>query len=292
MTTIAILVRSVWRALQWRLLILTPVVMLAASAASLVWLWQFFGAQLDHSPRWQSLTTLDSSGFAALAKALTAPGAGTGLVSSLITSVVLGLVLSPFVAGAALVVATEDDRPRLADLLAGAARYYPRLFRMQIAAIVPLAIAAVAAAGVHAWASHVADHATEDAATHTSSRIAWAVTLVAVFVAQLVIDAGRARLAVEPARRSAVVALGAGIKLLVRAPVSALVIGLVASAASLASAAALLVLRQRIEQTSPAAVVGAFALGQFAVAAIGWGHAVRLCGLVELVREERGDNVR
>ena len=282
--SLAIMFRAMWRALSWRLLILTPIVMTIASLASLVWLWLFLGDALDHSPRWASLTTLDSSGFAALAKAL-APGIGTGLVPALVTSLVLGLVLSPLLAGAALVVATEDDAPRLGDLLAGAARSYPRLFRMQLAAFAPIAIAAVVANLAQTWASHAADHATEEAATHTYSRIAWVVTIVFILLAQLVIDAGRAKLAVEPDRKSAVVALGAGIKLLVRKPVAALVVGVSANAVSLAAAAALLVVRQHLAQTSAGAVAAAFVLGQVAVAVIGWGHAVRLCGLVEVAQD-------
>lgn len=285
MTNLAIIFRAMWRALQVRLLILAPIAVTAASAASFFWLWRFLGDQLDHAPRWQSLTSLDSSGFAALAKALASPAAGAGLGPALVTSLVLAVVVSPFLAGAALVVATTERRPRLAELLAGAAGQYPRLLRMQLAGLVPLAVAGAVIGGIQVWAAHVSEHATEAAATHTSGRIAWAVTVLAVFLAQLVIDAGRARLAVEPARRSAVVALGAGIKLLVHRPLSALVLGLAANAASLAIAAAMLVLRQQLAQTSAAAIACAFVLGQLAVAAISWGHAVRLCGLVELARD-------
>jgi hypothetical protein len=282
--SLAIMFRAMWRALSWRLLILTPIAMSVASLASLVWLWMFLGGALDHSPHWASLTTLDSSGLASLIK-LFGPSVGTGLVPALVTSVMLGIVLSPLLAGAALTVATEDDAPRLGDLLAGAARSYPRLFRMQLAAFVPIAIAAVIANLAQTWAAHAADHVTEEAATHTTSRIAWVVTIVVIVLAQLVIDAGRAKLAVEPARRSAVVALGAGIKLLVKKPVASIVVGLAANAVSLAAAAALLVVRQHLAQTSAGAVAAAFVLGQVAVAVIGWGHAVRLCGLVEIAQD-------
>jgi len=43
--------------------------------------------------------------------------------------------------------------------------------------------------------------------------------------------------------------------------------------------------RQQIAQSSGAAVMLAFLLGQCAVVAIAWGHAVKLCGLVEIARD-------
>jgi hypothetical protein len=92
-------------------------------------------------------------------------------------------------------------------------------------------------------------------------------------------------LAVEPARRSALFALGAGVQLVVKRPWRALAIGLSSTLVSLASAAVLLVLRQQIAQSSVAALLLAFLLAQLAVASIAWGHAARLCGLVEIARE-------
>ena len=109
--------------------------------------------------------------------------------------------------------------------------------------------------------------------------------MIAVFVAQLVIDAARARLAAEPARRSAVVALGAGVKLVVKRPLQAVSVGLSSTLLALAVAAVLLVVRQQIAQSGALSLLLAFALAQLAVAAIAWGHAARLCGLVEIARE-------
>lgn len=285
MTTLAILGRAMRRALQWRLLLVSPIVLWVAAAATLFPLAHFLGELFDHSPRWQEITaSLDSPALLGLVKALMTPAAA-GLATGLETSLVLALVFAPFLAGAALFVAATDAPPKLRPLLAGAGAYYGRLLRMQFAALLPLAAVGLLGALAFGWASHVSDRATSEAATHTSSRIAWLLTLVALFLAQLAIDAGRARLAAEPHRRSALLALGAGVKLVVQRPLQTVATGLSSTVVALLVAAVLLVLRQQITQSSGTAVLLAFLLAQLAVAAITWGHAARLAGLVDIARE-------
>jgi hypothetical protein len=158
------------------------------------------------------------------------------------------------------------------------------MLRLQIAALLPLGVALIIGGIAMAWASGVSDHATSDAATHTSHRLALLIAALAVVVAQLVADAGRARLAVESHRRSALFALGAGVRLVVKRPLEALALGLSATLASVVVAAVLLVIRQQISQSGVVSLLLAFLLAQLAVAAIAWGHAARLCGLVEITR--------
>jgi hypothetical protein len=286
MMILAIVRRAMRRALQWRLLVLSPIVLLAAATATLFPLAGFLGGLFDRSTRWQEITAaLDSSTLAGLTKALMTPAAA-GLATGVKTSLLLAALVAPLLAGAALVVAETKAQPRFRALLSGAAGYYGRLLRMQIvAALIPLVVAIIVVWVAMAWASGVSDRATSEAATHTSGRLAWLVSGIAVFLAQLVIDAGRARFAAEPARRSALFAFGAGVKLVVKRPLPALAIGLSSTLASLAAAAVLLVLRQQITQSGVAALLLAFLLAQLAVASIAWGHAARLCGLVEIARE-------
>jgi hypothetical protein len=284
MRTIAIIGRALRRALQWRLLVLSPVVLWAAAIATLIPLLGFLGGLFDHSTRWRELTaSIDSAALAGLAKAMMTPAAA-GLGAGIGTSLLLTALLAPLLAGAALVVAESDVRPKFRALLSGAAGYYGRMFRLQIAALLPLVVALIIASIAMAWTSGVSNRATSEAATHTSYRLALLIAGLAVFVAQLVTDAGRARLAVEPHRRSALFALGAGIKLVVKRPLDALAVGLSATLASLVAAAVLLVIRQQLTQSGVASLVRAFLFAQLAVASIGWGHAARLCGLVEIAR--------
>lgn len=288
MTLLAIIGRAMRRALQWRLLILSPFVLAAAALATLFPFARFFGGLLDHSTRWRELSAgFDSAALAQLTKALMLPAASQ-LTTGIETSMVLAVLVAPLLAGAALFVAEARARPRLRALIAGAAGYYGRLLRMQIAALVPLAVAVIVVGIVLTWSSGAAERATTEAQAHTSTRIGWLVSAIAVFVAQLVIDAGRARLAAEPGRRSALFALGAGIKLVAKRPLRAAAVGLSATVVALLAAAVLLVLRQQIVQSGFAALLFAVLLAQLAVAAIAWGHAARLCGLVEIAHELAG----
>jgi hypothetical protein len=287
-TPLGIIMRAMRRALQWRLLLLSPLALLVASLTTLFALSQFFGELFGNSPRWRELTSLDSSAAAGVIKAL-GTSAADGLPMAIETSVILALVFAPFLAGAALTVASTPQegraRPRLRELLAGAGSYYPRLLRMQIAALIPLGLAGIVISVLNKWASRVSDAATSETATHTSGRIALVVSIVLLFLAQLVVDAGRARLAAEPARRSAVRALWAGFQLIRRRPLHTLSLGAVTMIAGLLGAAVLLVVRQQITQGSTMAIFAAFVIGQLAVAAVAWGRAAKLCGLVEIARD-------
>lgn len=285
MMILAMIRRAMRRALQWRLLLLSPVVLLVAATATMFPLLRVLGGMLDRSPRWKELTGLDSFAAAGLAKVLQGPASGA-ITTGVQTSLVLAVLVAPLLAGAALVVADADARPRLRGLLSGAAGYYPRLLRMQLAALIPLGLAGLLASLVMRWASHVGDAATSETATHASSRIAWTLTIALVFVAQLAVDAGRARLAAEPERRSAVKALGAGVKLIIKRPAQTLALGAAATAVALLIAAILLVVRNQIAQSGVASILVAFVLGQLAVVAIAWGHAAKLCGLVEIARDQ------
>jgi hypothetical protein len=82
-----------------------------------------------------------------------------------------------------------------------------------------------------------------------------------------------------------VVALGAGVKLIVKRPLHTLALGAAATVVALVVAAVLLVVRHQLAQASAAGILLAFILAQLAVAAIAWGHAAKLAGLVEIARE-------
>jgi hypothetical protein len=284
-TTLAIIRRAMQRALQWRLLLLSPITLLVAAVATLLPLLQFFGELFNHSPRWKELTeSLDFAALVGILKATSTPAAA-GLSTGIQTSAILAVLLAPLLAGAALYVAESEARPRWRTLLSGAAGYYPRLLRMQLAAVVPLGVGTIIAVVAFRWASSVEDRATSEAATHTSARIAWILAVVAVFLGQLVVDAGRARLAAEPARRSVVKALGAGVKLIVKRPLPTLALGVSATVVAVIVAAVLVIVRQQLTQSGAAVMLLAFVLAQLAVAAIAWGHAAKLAGLVEIARE-------
>ena len=115
MMTLAIIRRALRRPLQWRLLVVSPIVLAAAASATLFSLAGFLGGVFDHSTRWREISSsLDSSGLAALAKALMTPAAAQ-LGSAVRTSVWLAVLFAPLLAGAALVVAEADARPAVPE---------------------------------------------------------------------------------------------------------------------------------------------------------------------------------
>jgi hypothetical protein len=75
------------------------------------------------------------------------------------------------------------------------------------------------------------------------------------------------------------------VKLIVKQPLRTLSIGLSSSVVGLGVASVLLIVRQQIAQSSSAAVLLAFLIAQLAIASIAWGHAAKLCGLVEIARD-------
>jgi predicted membrane protein len=108
------------------------------------------------------------------------------------------------------------------------------------------------------------------------------VGLAIFFLAQLTLDAGRARIAARPERKSALLAWLGGAWLVVRHPVHAVAIGLAGLAAGPVSALAVMALRERLPAGPRWALVAAVVLAQVAAAAVGWGRAVRLAGLTRL----------
>jgi protein-S-isoprenylcysteine O-methyltransferase Ste14 len=122
-----------------------------------------------------------------------------------------------------------------------------------------------------------------------ASRHRWALLAMGalVFVAQLTVDAGRARMAVRPDRRSALVAWLSGAWLVVRHPVHALAVGLSGAAAGPLLGLVIMAVRERLPAGPRWAVVAGVLLAQCAAAAVGWGRAVRLAGLARLSRTDQ-----
>ena len=291
MITPGLLRRSFASAAQWRLVLLAPLLLLVPAAVAMIPIARFLGEQLDHQPRWKELVPrLDSQALFALVKQLGTPGAA-GLPSGFLTSVLVALVLTPLIAGAALAAARSDEELDLRELLRGAAEHYGRLLRMQVASLLPLGAFFGAVAGLTVWQTKLVERSLTEAQALRNGRLILAAIALLGFLANLVLDAGRAWFAAQPSRRSAFFALGAGVKLVVRRPLQSLTIGLV-TAAALLLPAAVMVLRQRVTQGSGGTVALAFLLAQLAVALVAYGHAARLIGLTELARADLADRAR
>lgn len=276
-----------------RLLAIWLVGLAIPAAAVLLPLQSILGAALDHSTRAKQLVALlDAPALIDLLQLLGSAESGSTLRPALSVMGLLALLVGPLLAAAAVALARAGEPLRFHELLRGAGEHYGRMLRLSLVALLPLGIAAAAAAGAYAIANKRAARVLTEASANAGLRGALAVTLLFVFVAQVTLDLARGTFAAQPERRSALFAWWHGVRVLCRRPLLALGMGLAGLAVSGVLAALLVFLRQQIPQRSGVTVALALVLSQLALAAIGWGRASRIIGFAELVRADAADRVR
>ncbi len=290
MITPGLLRRSFGQALQWRFLALWLLLVALPAAAALAPLSRLLRDRLDHSPRAQQLVAaLDSHAVADLVKHLSDSGAGAALETGAWMAGLLAVLCMPLGAGAALTLARADEPVRFRALLAGAGEHYGRMLRMLVVALLPVGIAAACAAGLSRVALKSGERAILESQAMRHVGLAALGGFLLLFLARLTLDAGRAHFAAEPHRRSAFLAWWSGVRLFARRPWRVLLLGSVTLAAGAALAALFLLLRLRVHQTGPVALLLAFLLAELAAASVGWDRAARLIGLVELIRADSAE---
>jgi hypothetical protein len=276
--------RAAGAALQWRLLAMWVIVLLIPTALSALPAWQLLSASLDHSVHAAELATrLD---LVALSDLLVASGRnGTGIAAGSRLALLLTLLLSPLLAGMAIHAARAQQTPGFSALLAGGVQEYARLLRMLLWAIVPLAVVAGLGGIGFALAGKAAEHAVLESSASHARIVAMCVAGLLFVLADASLDAGRAVLASDRRRRSAVVAWWSGFKLLCRRPLATLSTYLGITVAGLALAALLVVARLNLPALGASGFLGAFALTQLVVAVLAWMRSARLFAMLELVRD-------
>ncbi len=285
--------RCLRRGLRWRVLLLWWAALLVPGAIAAAPAFVFLRAHLDHSPRApQIVAWMDGATLIELLRQLGEDGAAQSLIGGLGAAALALLVASPFVAGAMVASAGADEPLRFRPLLAGAGELYGRMLRLALAGLVPLAVAGGLTAGIVKLALDAQGRALTETAADRIRLLAAAASSLALFVAHLAVDSGRAQFAADPGRRSAIGSLWRGARVLVRRPARVLAIGAAGTVAGLGIAAALMALRLQIPQGAPATLALAWLLAQGAQVAIGWGHAARIEGLAELSRVDAEDRAR
>ncbi len=286
------------RATRWRLLLLLALLSAIPAALATLPVWQFLSEALDHAPRAALLAAgLDGSLLPDLAQLANDTGAGASMRGGFLSALVVALLLGPVGTGATLAEAGSGHPLKLRPLLTGAGRYYGRMFRTVIVAAIPLGLAAVAISLAVKLARLSAEKAVTEAAAVSSIRWSIGVGFAFFFVAHLTLDAGRARIAARPERKSALLAWFAGAWLVVRHPIHTVAIGLAGLAAGPLTALAVMAIRERLPAGPRWSIVVAVLLAQVAAAAVGWGRAVRIAGLTRLAggqpfRERRVDRTK
>lgn len=273
------MLQAIRPALQWRLMLLWLLALLLPTLVAALPLWTMLGAAFDRTVGAPALARrLDLVAIADVvglhsqhASALSAGG---------LVALAMTLLLSPLLTGAAITAARAPAPLGFAALAAGGVREYGRLLRMLVWALVPLGVAGV-------LGGMVATLAEQPGAVLESSveRAALAAALVAgllVLLAHATLDAGRAVLALDRRRSSAVLAWADGVGLLARRPLAGFGLYFGISALGLGLAGALAVARLNVPALGAGSFLGGLLLTQLAVLALAWMRCARLFALMAL----------
>jgi hypothetical protein len=276
------------RATRWRLLLLCALLTAVPAALATLPIWRLLSGLLDHAPRAALLAAgLEGTWLPDLARALVESPSGQAVPGWVLGSLVVAVFFAPALAGAMLAEAGSAHPLRLRPLLTGAGRYYGRMFRMVVVGAIPLGLAGLGAALISKGAEAAVARVVTEAAAVSLQRWALVAMGALFFVAHLTMDAGRARMAAQPDRRSALVAWLSGSWLVARRPVHAAAVGLSGALAGPVLGLAVMAVRERLPAGPRWAVVAGVLLAQVAAMAVGWGRAVRLAGLTRLSRDDR-----
>jgi hypothetical protein len=271
-------------ALQWRLLLWWAVLLLLPTLAAALPVWQMLAANLDHSVYAAQLASkLDMLAIADLVGSVR-ERYGAAIGSGGIVALALTLLLSPLLAGMTIHAARATKRPGFMDLLAGGAHEYARMFRMLLWSVVPLALAGVVAGAAFKLAGKSLETATLESDADHAVHLAMIVATLAFALMHATIDAGRALLANERRRRSAIVAWWGGVKLMARRPFSLLGVYVAITGAGLLLAGLLALARLQVPALGTGGTLGAVLLTQLAVLVLGWMRSARLFALMALTR--------
>ncbi|SFD49828.1 hypothetical protein [Massilia yuzhufengensis] len=273
-------------ALQWRLMLLWLLALLLPALVAALPFWRMFAAAFDRtvnaSAYARRLDLVAITDVMGLHTQHAAALAGGGIVALAMT-----LLLSPLLTGAAISAARAPSQLGFAALVAGGVHEYGRLLRMLLWAVVPFGVALfLGAIATDAADQHAAAAVLESSASHASWG-AMAVAGLLLLLAHATLDAGRAVLALDRRRTSAVLAWRDGLGLLVRRPLATLGMYGGISVIGLGLAGALAVARLNLPALGAGSFLGGLLLAQLAVLALAWMRCARLFGMMEVARGMR-----
>ena len=133
-------------------------------------------------------------------------------------SILLTLLMSPFLVGMSVTAVRSAHRPGFGELMHGGLTEYWRLFRFMLWAVVLYGVAFAIGGVFSHWASGHADKAVLESQADFGYTIAHTVLIFLLVVAQSMIEAGRGRIVAEAGQRSATRAFFAGIATLFKRP--------------------------------------------------------------------------
>ena len=269
------------RGLDWRLLLFWVLGMLLPTALMTVPIWRTLSEALDQYPLAQHVAErFDVLVFEDLR--VTAQRSSPALAGGALVGLLLAVLVSPLLTAAIMASAAADER----TFAGRATAWYGRALRLWLVSGIPLALLGTAWWALAKLVDNEAQRATLETRADLASRLSlWAIALLGI-VLHTSIELGRAELAANPERRSALLAWLRGTRKAMRQPFRTLLSYVVPTVLSLFLAALLSVLRLHLNAASQSGFWLGALVTQLAVAVVGWGRASRLFALTALVRDE------
>jgi hypothetical protein len=281
---------SLWITLQsatrrgianWRIGIIWIVATLIPTAIVTIPLGRILAESLDHSvfaadwAKQMNLATIIElvSNSADFAPALT----GAAIISLLVT-----LLLWPFLSAMVVSTSTELRPVGFVALLQGGARTYGRMLRMLLWSAVPFGIAGGIGGGAMYLAKKMGEKAVLESTADHQSAAALTLLIVLLMLAHITVEAGRAQFALDAGRRSAVKAWWRGVKLIKSRPKATFGNYLGLTLAGLVLMALIGVIRINLPHAGLFGILVAFVLTQIIVMAAVWMRTARLLAMVQI----------
>ena len=271
-------------AMQWRLWLLWIAATLLSALIAALPLWAWLAGRLNHS-----VHAADIAAGNAPLLLLEAAMAQDAHIPLLLQNVWVGgalmLLLSPWLAGAAVTAARVPQRLGFGDLVRGGIAEYGPMLRMLLWSVIPLGIALLAMTMILGGNEKAHEQAVVAAEASTGRNIGLVIGAVLFVLAHAGIEAGRGWLAADGRLRSALKAWWRGMVLLRRRPVAVLGVYLVPTLLGMSAAGLLLMLRPHLAAPGMAGFLLAMLLTCLVTAALAWGRIARLFGMKALAED-------
>lgn len=292
MTTTTIPRASAFRALlaglvgafrHWRLMLIAWLAGLIAATFMARPVFALFNSALGHNPDAERIvSTQDIAPLIDSVMTLGDGGAMHGMAAigqGLMSALVIAALLTPWLTGMLVASLREGRALGFGELWLGGWREYGRQFRLLLVALIPWAAVGGIAMLVGFWARHGDDTAILESVGRQRNEIVMWVVGIASLLAWISIESARAAFAADPRLRSAFRAWLRGIKLMLRRPISVLLVVLVTVA--IGGGLAMLLQQPAIRSVGTSGTM-IWLLAQVAVLVIWWMRIARLSALTSI----------
>lgn len=268
---------------HWRLMLLAWLAGLIAATFFARPVFGLFNQALGQNP--DAARIVSAQDIAPIADSVMTLGDGAGshgllnIGQGLMSAIMIAALLTPWLTGMLVASLREGRSLRFGELWAGGWREYGRQFRLMLVALIPWAVVGLIAVLASFWARHGNDtRILASIGEQRNSIVMWVVGITSL-LCWISIESARAAFAADTGLRSAFRAWLRGLMLMLRRPLSVLLV-VIATVAIGVGLAMLLQQPAMRSVTSSAGLV--WILAQLAVFALWWARIARLSALTSI----------